>query len=231
MQRRTFIRSLAAGTAAVGLVPWAEARAMALGRRRADFTFTRLEYGSGDWDVDQRMPANLLNSLIEYTTITVDTTERVVPLASSRVFDSPFAYMAGHRLVQFSPKERDIFERYVRQVGDLTGVVSCCVFEIDTGRAIAHAGATPAAGDLGLRGKELLAAMSAGGRQLGFGQAVPEAAITLASHHLLLRPVPRNAGLVLHAVLDKATANLTLARLQVLRMDSLFEEADKAEKA
>ena len=125
---------------------------------------------------------------------------------------------------------RNLLERYVRQVGDLTGVVSCCVFEIDTGRAIAHAGATPAASDLGLRGKELLAAMSAGSRQLGFGQAVPEAAITLASHHLLLRPVPRNAGLALHAVLDKATANLTLARLQVLRMDSLFEEADKAEK-
>jgi hypothetical protein len=126
---------------------------------------------------------------------------------------------------------RNLLERYVRQVGDLTGVVSCCVFEIDTGRAIAHAGATPAASDLGLRGMELLAAMSAGGRQLGFGQAVPEAAITLASHHLLLRPVPRNTGLALHAVLDKATANLTLARLQVLRMDGLFEEADKAEKA
>ena len=94
-----------------------------------------------------------------------------------------------------------------------------------------RAGATPPPGDLGLHGKELLTAMSAAGRQLGFGQAVPDAAITLASHHLLLRPVPRNADLALHAVLDKATANLTLARLQVLRMDGLFEEAEKAEKA
>ena len=33
------------------------------------FAFTRLQYDSGDWDVDQRMPSNLLNSLIEYTTI------------------------------------------------------------------------------------------------------------------------------------------------------------------
>ena len=31
------------------------------------FFFTRLQYESGDWDVDQRMPSNVLNSLIEYT--------------------------------------------------------------------------------------------------------------------------------------------------------------------
>jgi hypothetical protein len=29
-------------------------------------------------------------------------------------------------------------------------------------------------------------------------------------------------------VLDKASANLTLARLQVLRMDAMFEEAQSA---
>ena len=32
----------------------------------ARFTFTRLQYTSGDWDVDQRMPANLLHSLVDY---------------------------------------------------------------------------------------------------------------------------------------------------------------------
>jgi hypothetical protein len=74
---------------------------------------------------------------------------------------------------------------------------------------------------------ELLAAMTAGSRGLGFGQAMPEAAITLASHHLLLRPIPRHPNLALHAVLDRTSANLTLARLQVLRMDALFEDADK----
>ena len=98
------------GSAAIALAPGAEARALALGRRRADFTFTRWQYASGDWDVDQRMPANLLNSLIEYTTIEVDPRERVVPLASSAVFDAPFSYMAGHRLVQFTPQERVVGE-------------------------------------------------------------------------------------------------------------------------
>ncbi len=127
-----------------------------------------------------------------------------------------------------SAVSRNVLERYVRQVGDLTGMVSCCVFEVESGRPLAHAGSNPGASDLATRGMELMAAMMAGGRGLGFGQAMPEAAITLASHHLLLRPIPRHPGLALHAVLDKTSANLTLARLQVLRMDTLFDDVAKA---
>ena len=95
----------------------AEARALAFGRRRAAFTFTRLRYLSGDWNVDERMPSNLLNSLVEYTTVPVATRERVVDLDSEAVFDSPFAYLAGHRLVEFTSRERDVFERFVRGGG------------------------------------------------------------------------------------------------------------------
>jgi hypothetical protein len=83
----------------------------------ARFTFTRLQYASGDWDVDQRMPANLLHSLVEYTTIDVDPRERVVPLGGQGVFDSRFAYLAGHRLVEFTGAERGNFERFVRRGG------------------------------------------------------------------------------------------------------------------
>lgn len=83
----------------------------------ARFTFTRLQYTSGDWDVDQRMPANLLHSLVEYTTIDVDPRERVVPLGSADVLDARFAYIAGHRLVQFTAGERANFERFVRRGG------------------------------------------------------------------------------------------------------------------
>ena len=101
----------------VPLAPDAESRAATLSRRRADFTFTRLQYVSGDWDVDERMPSNLLNSLIEYTTVDVAPRERVVPLESPAVFDSPFAYLAGHRLVEFTARERDTFERFVRGGG------------------------------------------------------------------------------------------------------------------
>ena len=115
MHRRSF---LTAATAAA-LAPWAEARALAFGRVRADFAFTRLMYRSGNWDVDQRMPANLLNSLIEYTTVPVNPTERVVALGTGEVLDSRFAYLAGHRLVQFDAAERRVFEQFVRNGGFL----------------------------------------------------------------------------------------------------------------
>jgi hypothetical protein len=116
MKRSEFLRAAVAGTVAA-LAPAAQAHALALFRRRSDFTFTRLRYESGNWDVDQRMPANLLHSLIQYTTVLVDERERVVPLASTAVFDTPFCYLAGHKLVQFTRAERDHFVRYVRNGG------------------------------------------------------------------------------------------------------------------
>ena len=116
-----------------------------------------------------------------------------------------------------------LLDRYVHQLSELTGMVSCCVFDVATGLEVTHAGARPGAADLATHGNALLAAMTSTSRTLGLGHALPEAAITLGSHHLLLRAVPRHPGLALHAVLDKTHANLTLARLQVLRMDSLFE--------
>ena len=121
-----------------------------------------------------------------------------------------------------------LIERYVKQVSELNGVVSCCVFETQSGHATAHAGANPGAAPLALHGSELIASMMGVSRALGFGHALPEAAITLGSHHLLLRGVPRNPGLAMHVVLDKTSANLTLARLQLMRMDTMFDEPTQA---
>ncbi len=118
-----------------------------------------------------------------------------------------------------------LIERYVKQLSELNGVISSCVFEIQGGYAVAHAGASPGSAELASHGSALIAAMMTAGRGLGFGHALPEAAITLGSHHLLLRGVPRSPGLAVHVVLDKTSANLTLARLQILRMDALFDEA------
>ncbi|HEY4066296.1 MAG TPA: hypothetical protein VGM74_05315 [Burkholderiaceae bacterium] len=117
----------------------------------------------------------------------------------------------------------NLLERYVHQLSELQGMVSCCVFDVNSGLEVAHAGASPGAADLAMHGKALLAGMSASSRTLGLGHTLPEAAITLGSHHLLLRAVPGHPGLALHAALDKTQANLTLIRLQVARMDALFD--------
>ncbi|OJY88740.1 MAG: hypothetical protein BGP25_13205 [Lysobacterales bacterium 63-13] len=94
-----------------------------------DFRFTRLMYESGDWDVDQRMPSNLIDALIQYTTLRVDPNEHVLPLADPRMLEAPFCYLAGHKLVEFSPDERRNFEKYVRNGGFV--FVDDCNHDID----------------------------------------------------------------------------------------------------
>jgi len=122
LTRRAFGQQLAALCAA-GILPRL-ARA-----EDYDFFFTRLSYESGDWDVDERTPANILNSLIEYTHLRVDLTERILPLADTRIMASPFCYMAGHKLVQFNLEEKENFEQYVRNGGFV--FVDDCNHDID----------------------------------------------------------------------------------------------------
>ncbi|MVN20954.1 DUF4159 domain-containing protein [Mucilaginibacter arboris] len=95
----------------------------------AKFTFTRLRYTSGDWDTDQRMPSNILNSLIEYTTIPVNTQEKIIDLSSNEIFSSPFCYLSGHKLVQFNAIERSNFKQYVQNGGFI--FVDDCNHDID----------------------------------------------------------------------------------------------------
>lgn len=93
------------------------------------FFFTRLQYNSGDWNVDQRMPSNLMHSLIQYTKIPVDTQERVVPLNSPQIFESPFCYLSGHKLVEFDEDESQNFKAYVQRGGFV--FVDDCNHDID----------------------------------------------------------------------------------------------------
>lgn len=123
---------------------------------------------------------------------------------------------------------KSLLERYVQQLSELPGMVSCCLFDVNSGLEVTHAGASPGAAELAMHGKALLAGISASSRTLGLGHTLPDAAITLGAHHLLLRAVPGHPGLALHAVLDKTNANLTLARLQVQRMDALLESPTPA---
>ena len=93
------------------------------------FTFTRLRYRSGDWDTDQRMPSNILNSLLEYTTIPISLQEKVIDLSSNDLFLSPFSYLSGHKLVQFDAAEKANFKKYVENGGFV--FVDDCNHDID----------------------------------------------------------------------------------------------------
>jgi hypothetical protein len=93
------------------------------------FAFARLRYGSGDWDTDQRMPANILNSLLEYTTIPLDPQENIIDLNTNDIFNYPFCYLSGHKLVQFNKQEAANFKRYVENGGFV--FVDDCNHDID----------------------------------------------------------------------------------------------------
>ena len=115
---------------------------------------------------------------------------------------------------------------YIRKCGELKGVISCCVFELATQRTIGHVGGRPGPAVLASQGATLMASMAEAAHALNLGDAAPDAAITLGSHHQLLRAVPGRPGLALHAVLDRGLTNLTLVRLQLQRLDLLLEDSD-----
>src|SRR3954471_19436228 len=121
MNRRKFVRnSLIAATALTasstlaraGKAPRAGTAAWAAATPRrplsavAGFTFARLRYGSGNWDADPKMPSNLLNSLVEYTSIRVEPNERIVDIHSEELSNYPFVYLTGNKMVRFTEAER-----------------------------------------------------------------------------------------------------------------------------
>ena len=93
------------------------------------FVFTRIQYNSGDWDTDQRMPSNVLHSLVEYTTIPIDEKEKIIFLTDKNLFRSPFCYLSGHKLVEFTSAERANLKKYIENGGFL--FVDDCNHDID----------------------------------------------------------------------------------------------------
>ena len=90
------------------------------GKPRAhEFVFARLRYDSGDWDYNPKVAANVLNSIVEYTSIPVYPEEIVITADSDELLAFPFLFMTGHKLVRFTDRERDNIRRYVERGGFL----------------------------------------------------------------------------------------------------------------
>jgi hypothetical protein len=124
-----------------------------------------------------------------------------------------------------APDPAGSLQHYVETVARLDGVVSACAFEVSSQRSLAHAGGRPGPAMLASQGAAVLEALADAARKLGLAAHLPEAAVTLAGHHLVLHPVSRHPGVVLHAVIDKARVNLTTARLQIQRVDLDIDRA------
>jgi hypothetical protein len=129
------------------------------------------------------------------------------------------------KLPRDGPREQTLDELltdYVGRLLKLNGMLAVCVFERKTATARAHGGRGYAPESMAAQGQALVQASLLFGRGLSMPLAGPETALTLAAHHVVLHPLPRHPELMLLAVLDKGAANLTLARLQIQRLDEDF---------
>ncbi|HET9822678.1 MAG TPA: hypothetical protein VFQ16_12715 [Burkholderiaceae bacterium] len=140
----------------------------------------------------------------------------------------PMQPMPVPRALTEAPVLDRALSAYLRQCGELKGVVSCCLFELATQRTLGHVGGRPGPAALASHGASLMASMAEAAHGLGLGDGAPDAAITYPHHHELLRIVPARKGLAMHMVLDKGQANLTLVRLQLQRLDLQLEESAAA---
>ena len=112
--RRDFLSQLAAAVTGAALTPTL-ARAGLVSS--PEFTFARLRYDSGDWDYNPKVCANVLDAIVQYTTIPVHQDEVVITADSAELLAFPFLFMTGHKLVRFSEAERSGLVRFVERGG------------------------------------------------------------------------------------------------------------------
>jgi len=108
------------------------------------FVFCTGQYDSGDWDSAPLVPANLIDSVAQYTSIAVAPSGVNVPLASDAILQYPFVFLTGHLPVRFSEAERRNLRTLVERGGmvfmddhnhDIDGIFHRTALE-EIGRAI-----------------------------------------------------------------------------------------------
>jgi len=87
------------------------------GPKSHEFVFARLRYNSGDWDYNSKVAANVLDAVVQYTTIPVYPEEIVITPDSEELLAFPFVFMTGHTLVRFSAAERQNLVDFVDNGG------------------------------------------------------------------------------------------------------------------
>lgn len=83
----------------------------------SEFVFATGQYESGDWDSAPLVPANLIDSLARYTSLSVAPSGAIVPLGSEALLRHPFVWVTGHLPVRFTEGERRMVRTYVERGG------------------------------------------------------------------------------------------------------------------
>lgn len=123
-----------------------------------------------------------------------------------------------------SPKAPAELDSYVALVSQMTGLLSCCIFDASQGTALAHTGHGPSPAEMARQGTAILRALHMARLGLNLSEAGQETLISSERHHQVLRPIPGYPDIVLHCLLDRHKTNQSLVRFQLQRLDAWLKQ-------
>jgi hypothetical protein len=115
-------------------------------------------------------------------------------------------------------------QTHMQRCSELKGLLCCTVFDTATQRPLAQWGQHTDAAVLAAQGGQLLRAIGAVAQVLKLGAGAVDSCSSVANHHIVVKTFGHAPHLAFHALFDRST-NLTLARLQLQRLDIQLEEA------
>ncbi len=115
-------------------------------------------------------------------------------------------------------------ETYVGMVAQMTGLLSCCVFDVNLAAPLGHAGRGPSPIDLARQGAAILKAQQMARLALNLSDPAHEILISSDRHHQVVRPLPGLPDVALHCLLDRHKTNQSLVRFQLQRLDAWLKQ-------
>jgi hypothetical protein len=112
---------------------------------------------------------------------------------------------------------------YLRGLGAISGVITACVFEVQTSRVLAHLGTRESAVDLAKRGTVLLAASGQARKQLQMAGQTEEVVVRGGAQSLGLRVLVSQPEWAVHLVFSPAQCDWTHLRVQLVSLDEALQ--------
>nr|WP_194734219.1 roadblock/LC7 domain-containing protein [Xanthomonas campestris] len=112
----------------------------------------------------------------------------------------------------------------MEQLHSLAGFVGAALVDSDSGMALGMTGGTELNLELAAAGNtEVVRAKRRIAEQLGLNDTIEDILITLSKQYHLLRPLESNGALFLYVVLDRAKANLAMARHELKAFEKTLD--------
>lgn len=112
----------------------------------------------------------------------------------------------------------------INKLSDITGFIGACVVDSSTGMMLVSEGGGKL--DLetaGALNTEVVKAKLNAIEELGLNDSIEDILITLGKQFHLIRPLEKNPQVFVYVALDKKSANLGMARLQVKAVEATLD--------